>query len=103
MDLSEESVRVVFSACDSDGNGQIDKKELGNMNIIFISLEAMLQQLNLTISADEVMKQLDEDGNETISFEEFYHGFGKMLQMQQAPSQAPKVVQVFLHNFHHKN
>lgn len=50
----------------------------------------MLSKLNLPIPPDELMNQLDADGNGTISFDEFREGFGVMMQQNHEKQSAEK-------------
>lgn len=43
----------------------------------------MLSELGIESNAQELLDKMDTDGNGTISFDEFYNGFGALLEQQQ--------------------
>ncbi|XP_025194913.1 colorectal mutant cancer protein [Melanaphis sacchari] len=57
----EERARKLFQACDGDGDGYIDSRDL----------LTICRQLNLEDSVDELMKELGADKSGRISFDEF--------------------------------
>ena len=65
-ELSEEEIEVlreVFASFDADGGGSIDEEELG----------VAMKALGAPVSATELsalVKEIDEDGNGEIDFEE---------------------------------
>ena len=63
-DKSEQDLRALFQQVDSDGSGFVDREELS-------ALGAMLGKKLKKKQLDAAMKDLDPDGDEMISFEEF--------------------------------
>lgn len=62
----DADMRELFDGVDKDGSGQIDLNEL----------KLMLYHLDMpTTNAEALMKKLDKDGDQTISYEEFHSGF----------------------------
>ncbi|XP_029348026.1 ras and EF-hand domain-containing protein isoform X1 [Acyrthosiphon pisum] len=57
----EERARKLFQACDGDGDGYIDSRDL----------LTICRQLNLEDSVDDLMKELGADKSGRISFDEF--------------------------------
>lgn len=43
----------------------------------------MLSELGIEADARELLNKMDSDGNGTISFDEFYNGFGALLEQVQ--------------------
>jgi len=66
VDAKYDDMKELFDSVDRDGSGQINLKEL----------ELMLCHLDLpTTNAQDLMNQLDKDGDKLISFQEFQAGF----------------------------
>jgi calcium-dependent protein kinase len=57
-------LRAQFSSLDTDGNGVLSKEELS-------SGISGVDALSLNLDVDEIMKQCDADGSETLTFDEF--------------------------------
>merc|ERR1711865_1281080 len=67
-------VKEAFELFDTDGSGAIDAKEL----------KVAMQALGFEPTSDEIVKDIDVDGNATIEFEEFVEMMeGKMSDKDQ--------------------
>lgn len=69
----------LFQLCDKNGDGTIDKEELGSVDLLNNCKEIMLVELGVHVDPNILFAQLDENKNGAINFEEFYIGFGKFL------------------------
>ena len=65
LDTHREEVRAVFDNFDLDGNGEMDTNELHNMLVN----EMCIPMKKKDVAA--IAKELDENGNGIIDFEEF--------------------------------
>lgn len=64
-----EVTRAVFEAVDTDGSGQIDRRELKNA-MVQVASEARIQPPSEE-SVDKALAALDADGSGTIDVNEF--------------------------------
>ena len=72
----EAAARTLFAELDIDGNGTLDMTEVG------LLLRA-LQMPRSVAQAKECMREMDEDCNGEVEFEEFYLWWQKALHKQQ--------------------
>ena len=67
-----EKMRVAFDSFDKDGNGVLDREEVWDLLKMHFK-ETGMNKKPTQEDVDEFFSRLDEDHNESITFDEFVH------------------------------
>ncbi|KAK3599650.1 hypothetical protein CHS0354_029111 [Potamilus streckersoni] len=89
--LTDEQIaelREAFSLFDKDGDGDISVKELG-------SVMRSLGQNPSDKELEEMIKEVDVDGNGTIDFDEFLHMMGRKMKVTDTEDEIKEAFKVF--------
>eukprot|EP01061_Rhynchopus_euleeides_P026204 TRINITY_DN42896_c0_g1_i1.p1 TRINITY_DN42896_c0_g1~~TRINITY_DN42896_c0_g1_i1.p1 ORF type:complete len:320 (+),score=186.94 TRINITY_DN42896_c0_g1_i1:48-962(+) len=78
MPLTKEQVQEAFDLFDNDMSGFITADEI----------KLVFKGIGIKVDEDEILEQFDEDGDNKISFEEFW----KLMQKQQKEAEGPREI-----------